>query len=79
MTEVVCEGRYCPCRSHLNPDMPGWVLDAYMPSRWALETMHQIYLDRRTADQVTDDERAVFIGELGNLTDMAYDALREAK
>jgi hypothetical protein len=30
--------------------------------------MHQIYLDRRTADQVT-----VFIGELGNLTDMAYD------
>jgi hypothetical protein len=72
-----CEGRYCACRRHLHPDMPTWVLDAYMPSSWAMEIIHAIYTDGRTADQITEGERVVLTAELANLAESAAEALKE--
>lgn len=70
-----CAGRYCPCRMHLNPDMPLWVLDTYLPSLWALEVLHGIYADGRNRDEVSEDERAILVAELCRLVDNATEAL----
>lgn len=68
---VACGGRYCPCRRHLDADLPQWVLDDYLPSPWAMEILHRLWVEGRGRDEVTDDERAVLIGELLNLGDAA--------
>ena len=70
-----CIGRYCECRYHLNLDIPYWVLDAYMPSPWAQEVLHTMWVERRR--EPTDHEQAVVWAELTNLTEKAQRALRE--
>ena len=68
--DAACVGRYCPCRG----DHPAWVYE-YMPSPWAMETMHTIWLDGRTMREATDDEQAVLVAELARLVDNAKEAL----
>ena len=73
-----CIGRYCECRYHLTPDIEPWVLDAYMPSRWALEVLHTLWFERRGVAELTDDERAVLMAELQRLADNATKALEKS-
>lgn len=70
---IECIGRYCPCRG----DQPMWVLDSYLPSPWAMEVLHSIWLDGRDLQQATDEEECVLLAELSRLVDNATEALRQ--
>lgn len=73
MSTPVCIGRYCECRYHLNPDIPTWVLDGYMPSPWAQEVLHTMWVERRR--EPTTHEQAVVWAELQNLIEKAQEAI----
>lgn len=73
-----CIGRYCECRYHLTPDIPAWALDAYMPSPWAQEVLHTVWVDRRGVGDLTEDEQAVLMAELQRLIDNATEALEKS-
>jgi hypothetical protein len=70
-----CIGRYCECRYHLTPDIPAWAIESYMPSRWAQEVLHTLWVEHRGADEITEDEQAVLMAELQRLTDNAKQSL----
>jgi hypothetical protein len=40
-----------------------------------MEVLHTIWLENRTADEITADERTVLLGELGRLADNAKRSL----
>jgi hypothetical protein len=70
-----CIGRYCECRYHLTPDISAWAIEGYTPSPWAQEVLHTLWVDKRGAGEITEDERAVLMAELQRLADNASAAL----